>query len=111
MGILLDIHGTSFEVFPNEGRMFSVQEIEFYVGGGYDFLHLPQNMVMFWGTTNHLKFKPVNLIASVLSQFYGKGKVPFFIHGPILLVEMRETGDLTTELEAIVLPESTWLLQ
>jgi hypothetical protein len=66
MGVWIKTDGQQVEVRPNDGKEFSLAEMQHFVGGYIELVRLRDGRRMFIDEEGKLKQKPVNVIATAM---------------------------------------------
>lgn len=78
--------GERIEVSPKNGSDFSLEELQGYVGGYIEIVHLGRGEIMVVNEEGKLHNTPTNLNATALYQF-ATGDCKDFIAGDVLLTQ------------------------
>ncbi len=95
MATLLKLDGTIETVTPKNGKNFSLEEMQEFVGGFIEAVYLPNKMVMFINEEGKLYNLPVNLQATTMVE--GIIRDSDYIVGNALICNLVETGDKENE--------------
>ena len=66
----LKAHGSKVQVTPKNNVTFTLEELQAFVGGYIEFVHLPHNMVLVANEEGLLMGLPPNLEATKIAQGY-----------------------------------------
>lgn len=68
MAILVKENGDKVEIFPANGKMFELEEVQRLVGGYIEIVNLGGEDVMVVDEEGKLKGKPVNTVATIIAH-------------------------------------------
>lgn len=93
MGILMKTDGTVTKVAPKNGKVFSLEELQGFVGGYIEMpnppsLHGSEHPIMVANEEGHIHGLPFNKKASALFANQGLGIV-----GDVILISPEEAGE------------------
>lgn len=86
MATLIKPHGVIAKVTPANGKKFTLQELQFLVGGYVEPIRMGKGMTMLVDEDGHAKELPVNEDAS------RRVLLPLLIVGNALIVSRKESG-------------------
>ena len=88
MAFLYPVRGPIQEVHPKDGEVFSLEELQAFVGGWIEHVGLEDGRSMWINEEGKLEGLPWNIAASLLADLPGD-----VIVGPALVATNAETGD------------------
>lgn len=92
MAILIDVQGNVSEVFPQDKKKFSLEELQKFVGGYIEAITFPDENIMFINEEGKLYNLPYNRLATMYVELH----FPDFrdiIVGNAVICNRTESGD------------------
>jgi len=88
---LIKVDGTTSEVLPKNGKTFTAEEYQSYVGGYFEQLRLPDGSYLIMDEDGKIKRKRCNPMATLMLA--GLGTAPSdLVVGDVLVVTAKENG-------------------
>lgn len=91
MARLIPVTGNAEWVTPNNGVAFDLDELQAFVGGYIEFVHLDDDLIMCINEDGKLKELPRNPLATAYAA--PNLREGDFIAGPALVMTQTEAGD------------------
>jgi hypothetical protein len=91
MATLIPVNGEKQEIFPVDGKSFTLEEMQALVGGYIEFLYLPDGRIMVINEEGKLTNLTYNFNASLYGVQIGIANDDYIV-GPALLCSNIEAG-------------------
>ena len=92
MALLIRSTGQEQRVIPRDGKHFTLQEMQGYVGGDIEMVSLPGGRTLVCNEEGKLKSLPYNEQGTILGRFAGTASDDYVV-GDVLVCDERELED------------------